>query len=112
MAKKPETLFKEKCRRDLETLPSTWFVKIQQVVLRGIPDFLICIGGRFIAIELKKAKKGRREPLQEWTLDKIAQSGGYAFVAYPENWDSIFSKLKELAYSLEVAEAENSTPTH
>lgn len=107
MAKKPETLFKEKCRDDLETLRSTWFVKIQQVVLRGIPDFLICIGGRFIAIELKKDKKARREPLQEWTLDKIAQSGGYAFVAYPENWDSIFSQLKELADSLEVEQSPN-----
>jgi len=102
MAKKAETTFKERVRRDLETLPATWFVKIQQVVLRGIPDFLISIGGRFIAIELKKSRKAKREPLQEWTLEKIADTGAYSFIAYPENWPEIFSKLKDLAESLEI----------
>ncbi len=104
MAKKQETVFKERVRRDLETLPCTWFVKIQQVVLRGIPDFLISIGGRFVAIELKKSRKARRDPLQEWTINKIAQTGAYAFIAHPENWDSIFNQLRDLAESLEVNE--------
>lgn len=97
MAKKPETLFKERVQKDLKTLSSTWFVKIQQVSIRGIPDFLLCIDGIFIAIELKASKKAKRDPLQEWTLDMIARCGGRAFLAYPENWPETFEVLKEIS---------------
>jgi hypothetical protein len=97
MPKKPETLFKDRVRKDLKTLPSTWFVKIQQVAIRGIPDFLLCVDGLFIAIELKASRLAKRDPLQEWTLEAIAKCGGRAFICYPENWDDTFQSIKEIA---------------
>ena len=97
MPKKPETLFKERVREDLRTLPSTWFVKIQQVAIRGIPDFLVCIDGIFVAIELKASRLAARDPLQTWTLESIAKCGGRAFVAYPENWSETLEYLREIA---------------
>ncbi len=97
MAKKPETRFKEYVIRDLKKLPNTWFSKIQQVAICGIPDFLMCINGKFIALELKASKKESPTPLQQWELESIAHSGGLAFITYPENWENTYEYLKDLA---------------
>jgi hypothetical protein len=96
MSKQPETAFKEKAAEDLKTLPMVWFVKVQQITIRGTPDFLICVNGHFVAIELKKDRRSRPDPLQSYILDKIVCAGGTSFVAYPENWDEVFEKIKSL----------------
>ena len=96
MAKKPETLFKDRVIRDLKTLNNTWFVKIQMVARRGIPDLILCINGRFFAIELKLDTTDLY-PLQELTLNEIARSNGFSFVANPKNWANTFDVLKELS---------------
>lgn len=97
MSKKPETVFKERVKRDLKTLTNTWFVKIQQVSIRGIPDFLLCINGQFVAIELKRSREAHRDALQEWTLDVIAGAGGYSYICFPDNWNATFDKLQSLS---------------
>lgn len=97
MAKKPETRFKEHVIKDLKKLPNTWFSKIQQVVICGIPDILLSINGKFVALELKASKKEVVSPLQQWELESIASSGGLAFITYPENWDNTYDYLKKLA---------------
>lgn len=99
--KKPETKFKEKVRKDLETLENTWFVKIQQVSIRGIPDFLLCVNGGFVAIELKKDADSMRNKLQEWTLTSISHAGGMSFVAHPDNWTETFDVIKNMDYQSE-----------
>lgn len=96
MAQKPETLFKNRIKPQLESLASTWFVKVQQVAMRGTPDFLLCINGRFVAIELKASAKDKASKLQEWTLDQISKAGGIALIACPENW----AEVKELLINL------------
>ncbi len=95
--KKPETKFKERVAKDLKLLPNCWFVKTRETSIRGIPDYLICLNEKFIAIELKATKKGYRNPLQEWTLEAISAAGGLSFLAYPENWKNTLDVLKELA---------------
>lgn len=97
MAKQPETLFKEKVKRDLETLrPDVWFVKVQQHGIRGTPDILMCAWGTFVALELKKDGKEKAEPLQEYNLDQIRMAGGYSFVTSPDDWEGVFEFLKRL----------------
>jgi len=97
MAKKPETLFKEKVKSALATLPHSWFEKIQQVAIRGTPDFVGVIRSRFIAIELKKSLKEEPDPLQNYKLGEIAEAGGMSFVMAPENFQDTFNYLLELA---------------
>ena len=46
---------------------------------RGTPDLLICVGGRFVAIELKVPGK-TAAPLQLMELQKIRNAGGRAEV--------------------------------
>lgn len=97
MAKKPETLFKEKVASALKSLSSCYFVKIQQVTIRGTPDFIICLCGRFIAIELKRSRLAAISPIQQFNLEKIAQAGGDALIVFPENWEVTFKELQRLS---------------
>lgn len=62
----------------------------------GTPDLLCCIGGRFVALEIK-AENGRPTKLQEWTIRQIRQSGGIAMILYPKDWEKTKRLLKALA---------------
>lgn len=97
MAKGKETNFKERIRPRLEALPNSWVVKIQQRSIRGTPDFLLCISGFFVALELKKSKDEPDDLLQNHTLDLINRAKGYAYKAFPENWNEVYECLKKLS---------------
>jgi len=47
----------------------------------GIPDFICCWNGLFIAIEAKSAK-GRASPAQKGVLQDITRAGGIALVIH------------------------------
>lgn len=97
MSKKPETTFKEWVRAKLERLPNTKVFKIQQVGIRGSPDFLMCVNGHFVAMELKKSDKEEPAALQTWNLNCVTNAGGISVVCYPENWAAVWQCLKEIA---------------
>lgn len=61
----------------------TWSNGVQR---SGIPDVLTCCNGHFIGIELK-ADKGKPSALQIYNLKKIEQSGGYAILLYPADFE-------------------------
>jgi hypothetical protein len=66
------------------------------LALVGVPDFLGCVRGRFVAIELKKDKETKPSKLQRYVLEQIRRAGGYGFVAYPENAKKILSKIERI----------------
>lgn len=92
----PETLFKQRVMRDLREMPGVWLVKTQQVAVRGIPDLLVCIHGRFVALELKRSEEAAIDKLQLWHLEKILAAGGISYVVFPENWPRIRERLAAL----------------
>jgi Holliday junction resolvase len=47
--------------------------------VHGIPDFIVCFGGQFIAIECK-SPKGNLTALQEMQLTQLAFAGALTFV--------------------------------
>lgn len=57
----------------------------------GVPDFLVCLGGEFLAIEAK-AGKGIPTALQEKNLRDIEKAGGRALVV---NEETLENKLLE-----------------
>lgn len=101
MAKKPETLFVEKIKSDLDDLQKksgyVWFQKIQQVAVRGTPDLLLCINGKFFALEAKKDDLEKPDPLQNYNIEKIKAAGGKAFVVTPSTWPGILMIIKREA---------------
>ena len=60
----------------------------------GIPDFLICNNGRFIAVETKATKDKKPTALQERNLAAIKEAGGIALVIHDTNLAELENKLK------------------
>ena len=54
----------------------------------GVPDFLVCLGGEFLAIEAK-AGKGTTTALQEKNLRDIQTAGGTAMVVNETNLEEL-----------------------
>ncbi len=98
MSKKPETLFKDRILPQLSSLPHTFVMKTQEVSKRGIPDLILCVNGTFVSIELKKSMKEDADALQRWNMQRIASSGGVAILAYPENWDTVYKIVSDIAF--------------
>ncbi len=95
---KPETKLKDKVLRELRLLPDSWWVKTQQVAIRGTPDILGVLRSRFIALELKSTEKEKADPLQLFNLEQIEKAGGYATILNPENEREILEELWKLSW--------------
>jgi hypothetical protein len=87
LAEKPETRFKKKVVKYFDSIGAKVFV-IQQLSKRGDPDLLICLNGRFIALELKRGIKQRASPLQAHILNEVLKAGGIALTMSPETFES------------------------
>ena len=85
MANTPEALVKKRIRKILEDSKAYFAMPIGTGYGNsGVPDFLVCHQGSFIAIEAK-AGKGKTTALQESHLAKIRDAGGIAIVINEEN---------------------------
>lgn len=54
----------------------------------GVPDFICCVKGNFVAVETK-AGKAKPTALQLREMEKIKDSGGLAFVINEDNVDDL-----------------------
>lgn len=97
MSSKPETNFRKRFVPKLKQIPRTMVISIQQLSLVGTPDLLLCVNGRFVAIELKASATSKISPLQKRNLDLITEAGGYGFICYPENEAEILEAIKMIA---------------
>lgn len=103
VAQKPETVLRQNLVRPfLQTLKNTFFEPIQQATIRGSPDFVLCIHGRFCSLELKDVGEEPR-PLQELKLFKVTRTGGLRIVADRDNWKQVKELLSKMDQSKEYA---------
>ena len=85
MASTPEVLVKKKIRKILDELGVYYAMPIGTGYGNsGVPDFLVCAGGKFVGIEAK-AGKGKTTALQESHLSRIRGAGGIAVVINEDN---------------------------
>jgi hypothetical protein len=61
----------------------------------GVPDFLCCVRGRFLAIEAK-AGKGKTTALQDKNIKQIIASGGLAIVVNEDNIQELELLIKHV----------------
>jgi hypothetical protein len=59
----------------------------------GLPDMHICIHGKSIEVEIK-AERGRTSNLQRQMLAQINESGGYAIVVYPKDFEAFKQNIE------------------
>lgn len=62
---------------------------------KGVPDLLICLKGRFIALELK-AENGKPSELQIYQIYQIKQAGGISLVLYPKDFELLKQICEEV----------------
>jgi hypothetical protein len=66
----------------------------------GVPDFLCCVNGRFVAIEAK-AGKGSTTALQDKHLREIEKAGGVSLVVNEGSLDSLSGYIKLIKTSVD-----------
>jgi len=72
-----------------------WHLKVHggPMQMAGVPDLLLCVKGKFVALELKApGKKVTR--LQQHQMERIKDSGGLAYVI--DDFDIFLDTLHEL----------------
>ena len=92
-----EKSFENKIKKYLDD-KDAWYVKYwggARFTTRGVPDILACVQGTFMGIEVKSSY-GKPSPLQLHHLHKIDDAGGWAILAYPDDW----GELKDLIDAL------------
>jgi pantoate kinase len=60
----------------------------------GVPDFLCCVNGKFVAIEAK-AGKGEATALQLKNLGDINRAGGYTLIIRENNLEYLTNVISE-----------------
>jgi len=60
----------------------------------GVPDFLCCVNGKFVAVEAK-AGKGQATALQLKNLQLINASGGYTLIIREDNLEYLERIIEE-----------------
>lgn len=93
MAATPEAKVKKQIRKILDAHGVYYAMPIGSGYGNsGVPDFLACSNGRFIAIE---AKAGKNQPtlLQQDNLRRINAAGGVALVINETNLDTLEDML-------------------
>lgn len=96
MASTPEAKVKEKIKKILKEHGVYYAMPMGTGYGNsGVPDFLCCVNGRFLAIEAK-AGKGIPTALQEKNLRDIKAAGGYAWVVNEENVGRIGDLIKQI----------------
>jgi len=85
MAKTPESKVKDKIRKILKDYNAYYAMPIGTGYGNsGVPDFLCCVNGEFLAIEAK-AGKGTTTALQEKNMREIEAAGGRTLVINEES---------------------------
>ncbi len=68
-------------------------MKISQRTISGTPDILLCVNGRFVAVELKASDTYGVTNLQAYQLKAIRNAFGRSYVCYPENMNEVLEEL-------------------
>lgn len=89
-----ESGFQDRLKDDIYDLfPGCMIMKLDSSYIQGIPDLLILYGDRWAVLECKKYAGARRQPNQEYYVDKMNKMSFAAFVC-PENKEEVLYELQ------------------
>lgn len=89
-----ESGFQDDLREDLYDLfPGCIVMKLDSSYIQGIPDLLILYEDKWAALECKKSASARRQPNQQYYVDKMNKMSFAAFI-YPENKEEVLYELQ------------------
>ena len=92
----PEAKVKAKVKRILAELGAYYAMPVTGGYGNsGVPDFLVCLRGRFYAIECK-ANGGKPTALQEKHLADIRGAGGVSLIIHEANVENLRTELQNV----------------
>lgn len=87
-----ESGFQDKLRDDIKKmLPGCMIFKMDQI--QGIPDLLVLHRDKWASLEVKRSAKEKRQPNQEYYVDKMNEMSFSRFVC-PENKEEVLRDLQ------------------
>jgi len=94
-----EHAFQKRVKKELRSIPNCWHFTKEALSIRGLPDIIGIINGRFFAWELKRSKEEAskntgRIVMQRHILSKIRLVGGIARIVHPDNLQECLEELK------------------
>lgn len=103
MAKTPEGVVKDACKKFLKERGAWFFMPVSNGMGQvGIPDIIICYKGVFVAIETKApGKKLQTTANQHWVIEAIRKADGFAWVVdNPDDLKPLFDSI-DIYFKLE-----------
>lgn len=96
MAKRDlEREFQPKLKEEIqERFPGCQIIKQDPNQLQGVPDLLVLYEDKWALLETKRAAKSKREPNQEYYVEKFNGMSYSAFVN-PQNMQEVMDDLQE-----------------
>lgn len=87
--------FERGLRKRLERLfPGCLYLKLDPTTIQGIPDRLVIWQNRWAALELKRSRRAKRQPNQEYYVNLMDEWSFAAFVC-PENVEEVLDALQQ-----------------
>jgi len=98
MASTPEGKVKDEIKKILNSYHGVWwFMPVMGGYgTSGIPDFIACVMGKFLAIEAKATAKSKLRPMQEKHITDIGDASGYATIRHAGNIDELHKMMIHL----------------
>lgn len=77
-----------------EEFPGCLIMKNDSGYIQGIPDWTILYKNNWAVLEAKKEKNARKQPNQQYYVDKLDDMSFSRFV-YPENKEEVINDLRK-----------------
>lgn len=94
MAKRENSFQKDLIREIKDIFPGCIVMKNDSSYIQGIPDLLVLHNDKWAALEVKREKNAKKQPNQEYYVEKMNEMSYSAFV-YPENKEEILHELQQ-----------------
>ena len=94
-----ENQFQKKLIKELKDIfPGCIILKNDANYIQGIPDLLLLIKDKWIALECKRSKSASLRPNQQYYIDKMnsmSKKRKLAYIIYPENKEEVINEIQK-----------------
>lgn len=81
--RKVKDILGDKCR----------YIKNDANYIQGFPDWTVFYGDKYAILEMKADVNSRKQPNQEYYINKFSEEGGFARFVYPQNEKEVLDDL-------------------